>query len=196
MATYATGKNATATLEVERAELSGIGEIALNEKVYDGDDALKILHTHFEPYDKKEERAVVRKIDRRLIPIMLIVNGLQFLDKNVRLYLMRTLYYLSLTHSKTISSAATYGLAGQAHLVGQEFSLLISIFYIGYLLAQYPTNILIQKYPTGKYITINFVLWGMTTFLFALLFCISHLKRAFEYRDDSASVISLPSDFM
>jgi hypothetical protein len=84
MATYTTGKNTTAAVEVGPAELSGIDEITLNEKIYDGDDALKILYTHFEPYYRKEERAVVRKIDRRLIAIMLIVNGLQFLDKNVR----------------------------------------------------------------------------------------------------------------
>lgn len=49
----------------------------------------------------------------------------------------------------------------EAHLKGQQFSLLISIFYIGYLVAQYPTNFLMQRYPTGKYITINFVLWGI-----------------------------------
>jgi MFS transporter, ACS family, allantoate permease len=38
---------------------------------------------------------------------------------------------------------------------------LITLFYIGYLVAQYPTNVLMQKYPTGKYITINFVCWGL-----------------------------------
>jgi len=37
---------------------------------------------------------------------------------------------------------------------------LISIFYIGYLVAQYPTNILMQRFPTGKYITVNFLLGG------------------------------------
>jgi MFS transporter, ACS family, allantoate permease len=41
---------------------------------------------------------------------------------------------------------------------------LISIFYIGYLVAQYPTNLLMQRYPVGKYLTINFVLWGTSIF--------------------------------
>lgn len=69
----------------------------------------------------------------------------------------------------------------EAHLKGQEFSLLITLFYIGYLVrifsqcpplsleidtslqsqvAQYPTNYLMQRFPTGKYLTVNFVLWG------------------------------------
>ena len=63
----------------------------LDEKVHDdvqdGDDALKILHTHYEPYSQEEEKRVLRKIDLRLIVIMLLVNGLQFVDKNVRLTL-------------------------------------------------------------------------------------------------------------
>ena len=52
--------------------------------VSDGDVALKVLHTHFEPYTKDEERRVLRKIDFRLASLMLIVNGLQFVDKLVR----------------------------------------------------------------------------------------------------------------
>ena len=76
--------------------------------------------------------------------LCLPLDGLQFIDKN------------------SLTSAATYGIIGQAKLVGAQFSLLISIFYIGYLIAQYPTNVLMQKFPTGKYISINFVLWGAT----------------------------------
>jgi ACS family allantoate permease-like MFS transporter len=55
-----------------------------------------------------------------------------------------------------------YGIIPQAHLEGQEFSWVISIFYIGYLIAQYPTNILMQRFPTGRYLAINFMLWGMS----------------------------------
>lgn len=55
----------------------------LAQKVDDGDEALKILHTHFEPYTKEEEKRVLRKIDLRMIIVMLIINGLQFVDKNV-----------------------------------------------------------------------------------------------------------------
>jgi ACS family allantoate permease-like MFS transporter len=72
------------------------------------------------------------------------LDGLQFIDKN------------------SLTSAATYGIIGEAKLAGAEFSLLISIFYIGYLIAQYPTNILMQKFPTGKYLAVNFILWGAT----------------------------------
>ncbi|KPI37651.1 putative transporter [Cyphellophora attinorum] len=111
--------------------------------VQDGDLALNVLQSHFESYTKEEEKKVLRKIDVRLALLMLFVNGIQFVDK------------------LTISQAATYGLIQEAHLKGQEFSLLISLFYIGYLVAQYPTNLLMQRFPTGRYLSINFILWGV-----------------------------------
>jgi hypothetical protein len=54
--------------------------------VQDGDDALKVLHAEFEPYTKEEETRVLRKIDLRMIFLMLLVNGIQFVDKMVSLH--------------------------------------------------------------------------------------------------------------
>lgn len=48
-----------------------------------GDEALKIMHSTFDPYSDEEEKVVERKIDWRLIPIMLTINALQLIDKNV-----------------------------------------------------------------------------------------------------------------
>jgi hypothetical protein len=53
------------------------------DDIEDGDLALKVLHTHFEPYSKEEEKRVLRKIDYRLASLMLLVNGIQFVDKLV-----------------------------------------------------------------------------------------------------------------
>lgn len=53
------------------------------DDIQDGDLALKVLHTHFEPYTKDEEKRLVRKIDWRLALLMLFVNGIQFVDKLV-----------------------------------------------------------------------------------------------------------------
>lgn len=63
---------------------------------------------------------------------------------------------------KTISYAATYGLTTEAGLVGQQFSTLITLFYLGYLIAQYPANYIMQRFPVGRVITICFLLWGIT----------------------------------
>lgn len=135
--------------------------IHLSEKIRDGDQALQILHSSFEPYTKEEEKKVLRKIDRRMVLLMLFINGVQFVDKNVSGVSCTSFDGdIVADNTQTISAAATYGIITEAQLVGQEFSLLISIFYIGYLVAQYPTNLLMQRYPVGKYLTINFILWG------------------------------------
>jgi hypothetical protein len=75
------GKDAIAPIELERADTPY--DIHLDHKVQDGDEALKILYGEYEPYTKEEEKRVLRKIDFRLIIVMLIINGLQFIDKNV-----------------------------------------------------------------------------------------------------------------
>jgi hypothetical protein len=46
----------------------------LNEKVFDGDDALKVLHTHYEPYSPEEEKSLLRKIDFRMCSLMLVIS--------------------------------------------------------------------------------------------------------------------------
>jgi hypothetical protein len=74
----------TAWAELELAPTVTRDEHFLAEKIHDGDDALKVLHTHYDPYTKEEERAVRNKIDRRMVLLMLAINGIQFIDKTVR----------------------------------------------------------------------------------------------------------------
>jgi MFS transporter, ACS family, allantoate permease len=136
----------------------------LNEKVFDGDEALKVLHTHYEPYSPEEEKSLLRKIDYRMCILMLIISEIVF-SWSLILKLTKSCQYLDglqFIDKNSLTAAATYGIIGEAKLVGAQFSLLVSIFYIGYLVAQYPTNILMQRFPTGKYIAINFILWGAT----------------------------------
>ena len=45
----------------------------LAQVLSDGDEALKLLHTEYEPYTKEEERRVLRKIDLRMCVLMLVL---------------------------------------------------------------------------------------------------------------------------
>jgi hypothetical protein len=65
-------------------------------KVQDGDDALKFLQDHSQPYTRDEEKRVMRKVDLWMVSLMLVVNGIQFVDKNVRL--IRSALGISLDH--------------------------------------------------------------------------------------------------
>jgi hypothetical protein len=79
-----------------------------------------------------ESKRVLRKIDKRLVPILIIIYLLQYLDKN------------------GINYASVYGLQTGTHLHGQDYSWLGSIFYFGYLLGQPPSGYLLQRLRVGK----------------------------------------------
>lgn len=51
--------------------------------------------------------------------------------------------------------------------MGQQYSWVSSIFYFGYLIWTYPTTLLIQKLPVGRYISLNTLLWGLVVALTA-----------------------------
>ncbi|KAI8364619.1 major facilitator superfamily domain-containing protein [Blakeslea trispora] len=95
-----------------------------------------------ENYYSSEEKSLVRKIDWLLMPIICLLDFLQFLDKS------------------TISYAALMGFKEDLQLAGNQYSLLGSIFYLGYLVFQLPNNYMLQRIPIGKYIGIIVILWG------------------------------------
>ncbi|KAF4628297.1 hypothetical protein G7Y89_g9857 [Cudoniella acicularis] len=77
--------------------------------------------------DPAELKKVLRKIDYRVIPILFVTYMLQYLDKN------------------SINFSSVYGLQKGTDLVGQDYSWLGSIFYFGYLFAQFPSGYLLQS---------------------------------------------------
>jgi hypothetical protein len=52
------------------------------------------------------------------------------------------------------------GIKTEGHLVGNDYSWLGTILYMGVLVGEYPTNLLLQKLPVTKYLACNVFLWG------------------------------------
>ncbi|KAG9599381.1 MFS general substrate transporter, partial [Aureobasidium melanogenum] len=95
------------------------------------------------PIDPVEAKRVLRKIDMRIVPILFVVYLLQYLDKN------------------SLNFAAAYGFQKGTHLHDQEYSWLGSIFYFGYLWAQFPGGWLLQKLPIAKFLGTTTIIWGI-----------------------------------
>ncbi|KAM0526576.1 hypothetical protein ACHAPS_003746 [Verticillium nonalfalfae] len=74
--------------------------------------------------DPAEEKALVKKLDRVIMPLMALVYFFQYLDK------------------QSINYAAVFGLSEDLKLTGQQFSWAISLFYFGQLCSEYPAAIL------------------------------------------------------
>ncbi|PGG96724.1 splicing factor 1 [Blastomyces parvus] len=100
-------------------------------------------------YDRHLADVVVRKIDRRLLPLLFVTYNFNFMDKII------------------LSSASVFGLREDTHLVGSQYSWVSSVFYFGYLFWAFPTTILIQKLPVAKYVTVNTFFWGAVVALTA-----------------------------
>ncbi|KAJ5962442.1 hypothetical protein N7501_007383 [Penicillium viridicatum] len=92
--------------------------------------------------DAATDRRLFWKITRRVLVIQVITYFCQSLDKGILNY------------------ASIMGIKSDAHLVGQQYSWLGTILYIGILCGEYPQNLLLQKFPVAKTLAINVFIWG------------------------------------
>ncbi|KAG2116583.1 major facilitator superfamily domain-containing protein [Suillus discolor] len=81
------------------------------------------------------------KIDWHVIPLM--CSKITFMDKT------------------TLGEAAVLGIMDGAHLTANQYNWLGTIFYLSYLVFQYPQNLALQRFPVGKWMSINIFLWAV-----------------------------------
>lgn len=102
-----------------------------------------------EEYTEAYYRRLRWKIDLWLLPLMWLCYGTQQADKT------------------SISTMAVFGLREDTGLVGQQFSWLSTIFYISYLVCEFPGNYLMQKFNVGKFLGIVITCWGVVVLCIA-----------------------------
>lgn len=107
------GKDKTPSIGEQHGEDEQPGEIITKDQ--DVDPALKMTGGTVVEFTPEEEKQVLTKIDLHMLSLMCWVYLIQFADKT-------TLNYASLMGIKT-----------DAHLVGNQYSWISSIFYAGYL---------------------------------------------------------------
>ncbi|KAH8204003.1 hypothetical protein TruAng_001814 [Truncatella angustata] len=105
--------------------------------------AAEFLAQHGEvAFDYEEERRVLRRIDMRILPLILGAYFFQQLDKSA------------------LSYTSIFGLTNDANLKGNEYSWLGSILYVAQLIFQPLAALLLVKFPYGKVIGIAIIGWG------------------------------------
>jgi MFS family permease len=90
------------------------------------------------------EKNLVRKIDARLIPMIILMYIMNYLDRN------------------NIAAARLGGLESDLDLVGNQYQTAVSILFVGYVLMQVPSNLYLNK--VGKpsvYLPAAMVVWGV-----------------------------------
>lgn len=111
------------------------------------DNALKVINDLGEHSSSiltpENNTHVLRKIDLRLLPLLLGIYFLQQLDKT------------------TLSYASVFGLIEKANLHGQQYSWLGSVVYLAQLVVQPLVAYILVKVPLGKFLACTIVLWGI-----------------------------------
>jgi ACS family allantoate permease-like MFS transporter len=83
----------------------------------------------------EETRALRWKLDLRLMPLLCLTYALQSIDKN------------------TLSYAAVFGVREELDLKGTQYSWIGAIFYLGYMVWEFPTNMLLQRLPINHFMS-------------------------------------------
>ncbi|KAN0077177.1 Major facilitator superfamily domain containing protein [Tylopilus felleus] len=101
-----------------------------------------VAGTHVDLSPEQAQR-LRRKIDWHIMPFMCIMYLIAFMDKT------------------TLGQAAVLGIEEGAHLNATQFNWLGTIFYFSYLVFQYPQNLALQRFPVGKWMSINIFCWAV-----------------------------------
>ncbi|KAI9802141.1 MAG: hypothetical protein M1833_002062 [Piccolia ochrophora] len=97
------------------------------------------------PEEKERlELKLRKKIDLRLMPMIILMYIMNYLDRN------------------NIASARLAGLEEDLNLTGSQFNTTVSILFVGYILMQIPSNLYLNK--VGKpaiYLPVCMIIWGV-----------------------------------
>ncbi|WVQ96904.1 hypothetical protein IAU59_004012 [Kwoniella sp. CBS 9459] len=89
--------------------------------------------------DDQLNRQIKRRVDKRIMPFLLLI------------YFCQTC---------TLAFSSIMGIQADTHLVGQQYSTLGTILYVGYMIGELPVNRIIQKVRLGKFLGILVIIWG------------------------------------
>ncbi|CAN9294915.1 unnamed protein product [Alternaria alternata] len=108
-------------------------------------------YTGAEAKTDPEEIALVRKIDWRLMPTLCVMYFLNYVDRNA------------------IAQARLNNLEEDLGMSGVEFNTCVSILFVGYVLMQIPSNMLITRIRPGIYMSTWMFVWAIVSACTALV---------------------------
>ncbi|ODQ54419.1 major facilitator superfamily transporter [Saitoella complicata NRRL Y-17804] len=96
-------------------------------------------------------RAIVRKLDWRILPVMSLLYLFSFLDRT------------------NIGNAKIDGLTEDLKLTSLEYNLCLTVFFFTYAVFEVPSNLCLKKYGARKWIPFIMFVWGVIMTLMGLV---------------------------
>ncbi|KAH8668885.1 major facilitator superfamily domain-containing protein [Xylariales sp. PMI_506] len=94
-------------------------------------------------FTEEQYKKITRKIDWYLIPLMFYCYAIQQSDKT------------------SISTQALFGIRTDTGMVGTDYSWLTTIFYLTYLIGEFPSNWLLQRFSLGRCLSAYMFCWAI-----------------------------------
>ncbi|KAF2117995.1 major facilitator superfamily domain-containing protein [Lophiotrema nucula] len=116
--------------------------MSLEEKDIEAEQKERVTSAPFEREDK-ETRRIVRKIDMRLLPTLAIIYAFALIDR------------VNLPNARIAGMDEDLGLS-----LGSRYSILTMIFFVPYIIFQFPANIVIRKLGPALWLPSLVVCWG------------------------------------
>jgi MFS family permease len=105
------------------------------------DDDLDIERTP--SIDSVAEKRLVRKLDLMIIPPIMLLYLLSFLDR------------------VNIGNARLYGLEEDLGMAGNQYQTAVSLLFVTYILSELPSNLVIKKFKPSRWIAFITTSWGI-----------------------------------
>ncbi|KAK4940552.1 hypothetical protein LTR10_019311 [Elasticomyces elasticus] len=93
--------------------------------------------------DAIAEQRVLRKVDRHIVPLVMVLYLLSFMDR------------------VNIGNARLYGLEEDLGLTANQFQVCVSILFVTYVLCELPSNLALKGMKPSRWISFLAMSWGI-----------------------------------
>ncbi|KAH8426545.1 uncharacterized protein LDX57_004281 [Aspergillus melleus] len=108
-------------------------------------------------FSPEEEKALVRKIDLYLLPMIWIMYLLSYMDRT------------------NIGNAKISGMEDDLNLSSNEYSIALVVFFVGYVVFEVPSNLILSRSRPSLFLPGIMVVWGALTCVMAAVKDFKHL---------------------
>ncbi|OBT53111.1 hypothetical protein VE04_07821 [Pseudogymnoascus sp. 24MN13] len=102
-------------------------------------------------HDEAETKLILRKVDKRLLPVLTLLYLLSFLDRG------------------NVGNARTLGMQTDVGLSNAQWNMCLTIFFFPYAAFEVPSNIVLKMLRPNLWLTILILAWGTTMTLMGLV---------------------------
>ncbi|KAJ5994232.1 hypothetical protein N7451_009956 [Penicillium sp. IBT 35674x] len=110
-----------------------------------------------ETWSPEEEKALVRKIDLMLLPVIWVMYLLSYMDRT------------------NIANAKVSGMEEDLNLNSNEYSVALVVYFVGYVVFEVPSNLVLARTRPSIFLPAIMIVWGVLTCLMSVIKNYTHL---------------------